>query len=64
MSKMIRQHIPILEWNNDCECWLLKCRICGTILWDSSDDNEECHPQPPTLGINVRDGTGVGERVG
>ena len=62
MNENIRQHVPVLEWNKDIGLWILKCRVCHMILWES--DDEECNPKPPTLGINVRDGTGVGEKVG
>jgi hypothetical protein len=59
----MKQHIPILEFDKNADGFILICRECGKILW-WQDNNDECKPPPPTLGINVRDGTGLGEKVG
>ena len=58
----MKTHEPVLRIDKNTDGYILVCKDCGKILW-YQDHDDECKSLP-SLGINVRDGMGVGEKVG
>jgi hypothetical protein len=58
----MKMHEPILVIDKDVDGVIVKCSQCGKIFWFPEMD-DECEPQPPTLGVRVREEVKTKDRM-
>ena len=60
-----KMHEPMLVVDDNVEGTIVKCKECGKILWfPELGEQDECHADPPPLGIHIVEGIGAVDRFG